>query len=181
MSIIKPVVKTSLLAALFFLVIVSLGIKYHWVEKIRPSEQQKEIPIPIVVEENQSVQNGGGAEPVKENEFEPEVITDVDYADVLAKMDKTQIQEACTELYTQTEQDPILKELAIGDCVVSNFSDSENEQISRSKNNRQIQTLRKNATLSCWKELQLGGSDYSQLEQQLLIGVCVANRLSLEK
>ncbi len=183
MSILKPVVKTSLLAALFFLVVVSLGIKYHWVEKMRPSEQQKEIPIPVAKEANQSVLAVDDTDPVKgkENEFEPEMITDVDYADVVANMDKTQILEACTELYTQTEHDPVLKELAIGDCVVSNYSESEDGGITRSKNNRQVQTLRKNATLACWKELQLGGSEFSQLEQQLLIGVCVANRLSLEK
>ena len=185
MSFFKPIIKTSILAALSFFIIVILGMKYHWIEKIHlGNDKQQVIPIPARSEKEQVSQTSTLQEEknslVKssDKDFEPTVVTDVDYAEVIAKMDKEGVFEACTSLYANSDQLLELKELAIADCVVSNYSEPDKKTESSSSNNRQKQIQKKNATLACWKELQLGGTDYSKLEQQLLVGVCVADKLS---
>ena len=119
MLFLKPFIRTIILAAILFFLLVYLGMKYHWIEIFYNKTNKIELSIPA-----QSAVNGE-LDNVKiegsSKDFQPSLIQGQEQEEsaLLADMTKGQIAERCQQLYRKTAMDNGLRELAVGDCVVS--------------------------------------------------------------
>lgn len=173
MLVLKPFVRITVLSLILTSLLIYLGVKYHWGDHLKKEPDSSiELSIPqkepsikeVVITEGQNV---GG--------FEPEIVKTNELNSLLSSMNKEQITEHCINLLSQSIKDALTLELATVNCVVSNFQEAfqnANYELDAESQNkkRQIQE-------QC--RLQYNQSpQYSLLEKQLLIGVCVSDKLS---
>ena len=174
MLFLKPFIRTIILAAILFFLLIYLGMKYHWVEIFHNKTNKIELNIPTqsaVNGERDNVKVEGSAK-----EFQPSLIQGQEQQATafLADMTKGQIAERCQQLYRKTAMSKDLMDLAVGDCVVSIYR----EKISLgSTQNRQIQIKRQNATQQCQRTMSQTKVS-NDIERQLLVGICVSDTLN---
>lgn len=178
MLFIKPLIKTFLIACVMFFIVVFLGMKFHWVNVFKANKHAIKLKIP-----SQTLSTS--AEKVIDNEitdFEPQIIN-INEVDISLKgMTKQQIENHCKTLLRKSVIDTVLLELSVGNCVLSNYrgeikNNNLNIGSSNSTNNRQIQTQKNNASLSCKRRVKQQGFS-NEIEELLLQGMCVSNALN---
>lgn len=190
----KPLLRTIILASILFFLLVYLGIKYHWgdaIKKIISNQQtQIELKIPKVEEPkvNPTIINhkvdevGEGAGlPENINIFQPEIIKNTPATSVVDAMTKDQIALQCQQLYYQVlgMDEDINAELLIGNCVVSNYQEPFENSIKTPQIIQNEQHLKVKAINTCrQKLLRPENESFSGIEIQLLIGVCVSNQMT---
>ncbi len=177
MQLLKPFIKTFIVSSVLFFILVFLGMKYHWVGFFQNKNNQNielDIPQNTALSASDATPRLTGIE-----EFQPEIISAEESATLIVNMTKNQIKSHCIALYKNSSADEVLKEFAIGDCVISNYKEvikedtSQETSVFKSTNNRQIQINNKNITLAC--EQKVSQMVYSNdIERQLLQGVCVS-------
>ncbi|MCF6190187.1 MAG: hypothetical protein L3J51_06905 [Cocleimonas sp.] len=174
MLFLKPFIRTIILATLLFFLLIYLGIKYHWVETFQNKANKIELNIPAqsaVIGEFDNVKIEGDSKV-----FQPSLIQGQkqEASALLADMTKGQIAERCQKLFRKTAMDKGLRELAVGDCVVSIYRKKTSLS---SIQNRQTQIKRQNATQQCQRTINQ--TKYSnEIERQLLVGICVSDKLN---
>ena len=86
-----------------------------------------------------------------------------------------QITEHCSNLLSQNIKDALTLELATVNCVVSNFQ----ETFQNINNDSETKNLSKKRSVQEQCRLQYNKSpQYSLLEKQLLIGICISDALN---
>ncbi len=173
----KPFIKTLLISALLFFALVFLGMKYHWIGFFQTKNDKNiELAIPEVAPPP-DVANNGVEEEIVEGEFQPEIIVTQESGTLVENMTKEQVEKSCQQLY-QAESDMTLLELAIGDCVLSNFNDPYQEVNfegnASSTNNRQKLIQKRNILNKCQQKIDQMAYN-NEVERQLLMGVCASN------
>jgi len=172
----KSFIKTALISIVIFFALVFLGMKYHWIGYFqRGNNQDMTLSIPDIPVSPELANNGVEEENV-EGDFQPEIIQTLSSDSLLDNMTKIQVEENCQQLY-QEETDELLLELAVGNCVLSNYNDpyqEVSEEKGTSSNNRQKQTQKKNAIDTCSQKVD-EISYNNEIERQLLVGICVSD------
>jgi len=174
MLFLKPFIRTIILAAILFFLLVYLGMRYHWIETFQNKTNEIELNIPTqskVIGEFNNVKVEGSPK-----DFQPSLIQgqEQEANAQLAEMTKEQIAERCQQLFRKTAMDKGLIDLAVGDCVVSIFRE---KTLINSTQNRQIQLKRQNATQQCQRTINK--TQFSnEIERQLLLGICVSDKLN---
>ena len=168
----KPLFRTLVLSLILAFLLVYLGIKYHWTDYFSSEQAIKsELKIPHIIDDSVTVEVNELIS--DEQEFTPEIINRDKTTTIIESMNKEQIAELCTNLLSRNINDDLSLELAVVNCVVSNYQETyqnvpDNEKIINQKN------LLSN---KCGFEIdQL--ENYSMLEKQLLLGICVSDNLS---
>ncbi len=156
--------------------LIYLGVKYHWGDHLKTvPDKSIELSIPDKKISNIQLENI-----VKNtsNPFDPEIEKNSTDNALLASMKKEQITEQCINLLSRDLTDSLTLELATVNCVVSNHQ--ETFQNSQKMNNELAEEFKNKKLLFSQQcnEQYNKNSQYSQLEKQLLVGICVSDRLS---
>ena len=153
-----------------------LGIKYHWGDYINEkSPIYSELQIPHLDKSKPDAFDANHIDTADE-EYVPEIVAGDKIHSFVESMTKEQIVALCKNLHRKMIKDKLQMELAVTNCVVSNYQDSYrnvltgDEAIKRNK-------LRQFATKKCSSELNHIKTD-SVIEKKLLIGICVSDGLS---
>lgn len=208
----KPLLRTIILASILFIMLVYLGIKYHWGDALKNISEKKdagkqiELNIPdqeqpastdadIVADETadetaNETANETADETADENEqindpeesFQPEILKNTIATSLIDAMTKDQIALECQQLYNQSLgmlDDPSV-DLLIGNCVVSNYQEPfEDNGIKTPQMIQQEEQRKLKAVYNCrYQILQSGDNELTDIQKQLLIGICVSNQLS---
>ncbi len=166
----------TLLSSFLFFLIVSFGMKYHWVDSIKADHKQiTDLPIPdqtgipTLKTENNAL--------TLQQDFKPEIIND-DGANTLlvGMMTKAQIKDYCLTLFTKLHRTSGQRDIFLGSCVVSNYQEpykniQNGPQLIRQQRelDSRIQRCR-HRILNNYKHLQV-------IEKELMIGICASNSL----
>jgi len=174
MLFLKPIIKTLIISTVLFFILVYLGMKYHWVVYLQNKPTNVELAIPeqpFVISKFESIKIEDDLEKIQ-----PSLIQEHGTSALLVNMDKGQIKKSCQQLFRKMAMNNDQIEIAVGDCVVSNFKTSDNNPL-QSTQNRQIQTQRRNAEQQC--QQMIAKTYYnSDIEKQLLIGICISSKLN---
>ena len=165
----KNVLRTILLSILLFLILVFLGIKYHWVNLLRDRESHQNITLEIPENINKQVPNNQAVE--EKQEFEAEIMSGVQNDSQLARMTKVQIIQLCQNLADKLKSDALQKELFVGDCVVSNYKET-------IQDSETIQVVPEDIKQLCIQQSQSSGTNLPSLELKLLQGICISNEVN---
>ena len=184
MLFLKPLIKTILVSCILFFALVYLGMKYHWVG-FNQNDKSTELKIPkrsstLDSENIDKISQFNNIVTDNEEDFHPQIIQTVSSNSLVYHMTKMQVAKSCTQLLSNKVKDVGLLELAIGDCVISNYRDSiietqvEEGEI-RSTKSRQAQLRRNNVLKTCQQSLSF--ESYSnEIEKQLLLGICISGK-----
>lgn len=152
------------------MLLIILGIKYHWGDFF--SDNAKPV-IELDIPEKLKTINVKNNQDQSENTYSPEIIKGSKSESLVSGMNKEQVEKACSYLLIKTSKDDLLLELAIANCVVSNFQDSYQE----ASNNKSSETIKKKTYIGCSRNIN-PLQQYSTMEKQLLIGICVSDSIS---
>ncbi len=166
----KPILKTLLLSALGFFLLVVLGMKYHWVDFLKSPKSDVELILP------QSPATLKAIEKSSEASFPLEIIHSTKQP-ITANMSKQQILAGCLQLYSKLGvSDDTMIDVIAGDCVVSNYQETIQNTSVQKKTPAQIQQ-RRTLEYRCHQQVK-GDARLTPVEKQLLWGVCVSDGLS---
>lgn len=177
---IKPLLRTTLLASILFFLLVYMGMKYHWIDILKNKQKppEKTLTLPTETEQPQP-EVFIEPEAPSVDAFEPEIIKDMATLPVLDAMTKAQIRAYCETLYLESmalENDPTV-DLLIGNCVVSNYQEPFEVSDKPPQKVKQDQAKKAQAVRDCQKSTQ-ADEGFTDIEFQLLVGICVSNALS---
>jgi len=186
----KPLLRTIILASILFFLLVYMGMKYHWVDAFKKEETQVKqniseiapaMPKPEVI--NDLVTDFVADSENKSNDdfFLPKILKNTAATSLIDAMTKDQIALHCETLYYKSlsmTDDPNA-DILIGNCVVSNYQEPFQKTIKTTQMLLQEQQLKLQAIKYCRQDAQiLANSDFSNIEKELFIGVCVANYIN---
>jgi len=113
--------------------------------------------------------------------YQPEIIDNGPTIALIDSMTKDQIALQCQHLYNTSfdmANDPTV-DLLIGNCVVSNYQEPFEETPKTPQMLQQEQRVKQRAISNCqYQILQPDNSSLSNIEKQLLIGICVSNQIN---
>lgn len=173
----KPFIRITILSIILTFLLIYLGIKYHWVDHFKTNSDgsiELSLPDKKIVEPNVNADQANNS-----NLFDPEIIKNNTSDTVLISMNKEQITEHCINLMSKELKDPLLLELATVNCVMSNHQETFQEKKELS-NNLKVK-MNKNKLLfnqQCRNTFNQN-TQASALEKQLLVGICVSDKLSI--
>ena len=157
--------------------LIYLGVKYHWGDYLKPSlDTSIKLSIPDKIITSVNIQT---AEENNSNSFDPEIVKNNTDSTLITSMNKEQITEHCINLLSKGLKDPLTLELTTVNCVVSNYQPT--FQNSKKLNNDLEAGLKKKKLLfnqQC-KQQYNQSSQNSMLEKQLLVGICVSDKLNI--
>lgn len=165
----KNLLRTILLSILLFLILVFLGVKYHWVNLLNNKANHQNLTLKIPENTNTPISNI--QTPQEKQEFKAQLMQGVHNDSQVAKMTKVQIIQQCEYLANQIKSDDLQKELFIGDCVVSNY----NETIQDADT---IKVVPQDVKQLCFQQSKSSGYNLQPLEFELLQGICIANEIN---
>ena len=173
MLVLKPFIRIIFLSSLLAALVIYLGIKYHWGDYFQ-KESASHVELTIPTQESSSVATNDVSEDKLEI-FKPEIIQANDSNALLASMNLEQMTQACNTLLIQRIPDALTLELAIANCVVSNYQETyqnESEKLSGFSVDQKKLIQQK-----CANQYSQS-TQYTSIEKQLLIGICVSDTLS---
>jgi len=168
----KPIFKTLLLSVIVFILLVVLGMKYHWVAFFKSPESKVELTlpqssIPLITTEKDNVSNPP---------FQLEIIRSTKQS-ITANMSKQQIFEGCLQLYNKLGvSNEAMIDVIAGVCVVSNYQETIQDTVTQHRSDGQIQQ-KQLIEKSCYQQVE-HEANLTPLEKQLLWGVCVSDGLN---
>ena len=157
--------------------LIYLGVKYHWGDHLKTvpdASIELSIPDKKLTDINIQIVEGNNS-----NFFDPEIVLNNTDSTLITSMNKEQITEHCINLLSKGLKDPLTLELATVNCVVSNYQPT--FQNSKKLNNDLEAGLKKKKLLfnqQC-KQQYNQSSQNSMLEKQLLVGICVSDKLNI--
>jgi len=171
-SVLKPFIRVTILSTILALVLIYLGINYHW--GVKPSSKpSNELVIPEKVKADIAVDKSD----ISKSNYSPEIIISKNENALLDSMNKEQITEHCANLLSREYKDQITLELATVNCVMSNYQETfQNLKSSDDKiyNDHQKQLLLKKQCIKDHNQKK----EYSLIDRELLIGMCVSDRMN---
>ncbi len=154
--------------------IIYLGIKYHWSDylKANKSSNVSSLEIPPINNSSTNNQNINNRNSIEPENFTPEIIPLIQNNDLISSMNKDQVELHCKSLLRKSIKNSDQLNLAVVNCIVSNFQES-------------LQTINDTSFLqkkeifrqTCQKQF-VNNSNYSNIEKQLLVGICTSDRLT---
>lgn len=169
----KPFIRVTILSAILALLLIYLGINYHWGDYLKSAPKPSTVlPIP---EQTKIIETTDSNDSVVDS-YNPEIIDSKGNA-LLDSMNKEQITEHCTNLLRKEIKDQITLELATVNCVMSNYQETfqntiTSEDALNSKQKRELVLKRQ-----CRQQLGQP-NQYSQVHRELLIGICVSDQMN---
>jgi len=187
MPFLKPLFKTIIISSLLFFVLVFLGMKYHWIGIIQDDKgKNKELIIPHQsknLDAETSTSNLLSQNQNSDEIFQPQIIQTEKTSTLVNNMTKTLVKESCLQLLRRTIIDSDTLELAVGNCVISNYRDPiietrMEEGMVKPTQSRQAQTRRNNIIESCQQRIYSENiiTNANEVEKQLLLGICVSGK-----
>ena len=168
----KPIFKTLLLSVFCFVLLVALGMKYHWVDLLDSSKSDIELILP----QSSPALETRARKVVSEPSFPLEIIHSTKQP-ITANMSKQQILEGCLQLYNKIGlTNDTMIDVIVGDCVVSNYQETIQDTSVRKKSPEQVQQ-RRTIEHHCYQQVN-NDARFTAIEKQLLWGVCVSDSLS---
>ena len=120
----KPVFRTAILSLILSLLLVYLGIKYHWGDYINvKSPRYSELQI-TQLDESKSDAFDANHIDTEDEEYVPEIVVGDKNHSFVESLNKEQIVDLCKNLHRKTIKDELQMDLAVTNCVVSNYQDS---------------------------------------------------------
>ena len=173
MLVLKPFLRITILSLILAFLLIYLGVKYHWGDHLHvDSNSSIELSIP---QKDPIIANVVTTEGEKISSFEPEIVKTNEVNSLLASMNMEQITEHCNNLLSPSINDALTLELAVVNCVVSNFQETfQNGNIELNEINKQKKTLIQEQCRLKYNQ----NPQYSLLDKQLLIGICVSDNMS---
>lgn len=176
MSSLKPFIRVTILSCVLSLLLIYLGIQYHWGDYLKPGSQtQVTLTIPAKPKDIEVTEL---VKPLADT-YNPELLENTVQSTILDSMNKEQMTEYCKTLFGKEIRDSILLELASVNCVVSNYQEtyqSIDEGITRS--DAEIKEIRQLRNQCAPQFIQ--SDEYTPIEKALLIGVCVSDGLNAQ-
>ena len=153
-----------------------LGIKYHWGDHFnKKAPIYSELEIPQLDKSKYDAIEVNHMDKADEV-YVPEIVVDDKSVSFVESMNKEQVIVLCKDIFSKTIKGEIQLELAVTNCVVSNYQDSY-QNVLTADGAIKRKKLRQIATKKCSSELN-HIKTYSVIEKQLLIGICVSDELS---
>ena len=172
----KPFLRISILSIILTFLMIYLGVKYHWgdhFKKTSPISMELDIPAQNDAANNNRVVSNNDA-----NSFDPKIVQGSSASSLIDSMNKEQINEYCINLLSKELKDTLSLELASVNCVLSNFQETfQNSNVQNNHNEVEIQNKKSLFKQECDQELTQS-KKYTAIEKQLLIGICVSDRLN---
>ena len=191
MRFLTPLIKTIIISSVLFFVLVYLGMKYHWV-----GFYQDDGKIPLILPNTNKTlgtninHKNNQVNPLfvtgERKSFQPQIIqitTQKNPAEIpqIVDMTKAQVTQNCANLLSKKINDSEILQLAIGNCVISNYRESliakrpTNQAGSevKSTKNRQAQIQKNNRVKACNQRINSKNISDS-IEKQLLLGICLS-------
>jgi len=171
----KPFIRVTILSAILALLIIFLGINYHWGDYLKPEPKPStELSIPEKSYTNETVDKVTSKIVV----YNPEIVdSKIDNA-LLDSMNKEQIAEHCINLLSKNISDEVTLELATVNCVMSNYQETFQNSQSSADELKSAQLKQLKLKRQCTSEYQQI-NQLSQIDRELLIGICVSDRMNL--
>lgn len=168
----KPFIRITFLSIILMSLLIYLGVKYHWGNQFKALEEQSlELKIPNkVVNEN----DDDKINKIKDS-FDLKIINNNPGSTLVSSMNKEQIAEQCINLLSRDINDAMTLELATVNCVASNYQ--ETFQTQNIKNLSELQNKKSAFSEQCKRQFNTD-TQYTVLEKQLLIGICISDKLN---
>lgn len=178
-SSLRPFVRVTLLSAILAALLIYLGINYHWGDYLKPTpETPVVLAIPEKDNENQLASlNSSLVNPP--TQFSPQIVAPNNGNDLLDSMNKEQITEHCTNLLSNEIKEPLTLELATVNCVMSNYQETFQQEATIENTSKASQQNRLILKQQCTNNYAQD-SNYSLIHRELLIGICVSDRLTFQ-
>ena len=178
----KQIILFSLISSLLFLMLVYLGMHYHWVDVLNSNDNDQTIlPIPPIQPSANKLNSSSDEEGVGQTlpHFKPVIIPADQNKSLLATLTKGQISQHCLSIFNKLHNTRDTQELFIADCVLSNYKEpiQTYQEDQTSAQNQLDQSIRKKCQMS-------SGSNTDKLsfvEKELLVGMCLSNSASYQK
>jgi len=177
---VKPLFKTLFLSSVIFGLTVILGMKYQWVDYLKSADKKSvELALP-----QHSLPRLAPQERITDREdFQLEIIRS-HRQPITANMTKEAITLGCQQLYNKMGlQKNEFIDIAIGDCVVSNYQESIQDVTTQNildKNKQKASKVAFNKGVvekACYQKTNVQTS-LNALEKQLFFGVCVSDGIN---
>jgi len=173
----KPFIRISILSIILTSLLIYFGVRYHWGNHFHT---KSDVSIELTLSDNKLLNtNINVVVANNSNLFNPEIIKNNKINTLLESMNKEQITEQCINLLSKELKDPLTLELATVNCVVSNhqeiFQNAKelNDDLEVGFNKKKL--LFSQQCSNQYKQSQ----QYSILEKQLLLGICVSDKLNI--
>lgn len=182
MSPFKQFFRITLLSAILALLLIYIGINYHWGGYFKKTPEQSTsltIPEKAISDKETPDQNQ-----TLSNEFTPEIIEAKNSNSLLDSMTKDQIAEQCSNLLSPQIVDPVTLEIATVNCVMSNFQETyqnsnqldQSSSVNKNADAQKLSIIKTNC-INAYKQF----TNYSVVEKELLVGMCVSDNLTISK
>ena len=174
MLFLKPIFRTILLSMILALLIIYLGIKYHWSDYLKPNKSNNisSLKIPPISNNSKNNINFNNHNSIQAELFKPEIIPISQNNDLISSMNKNQVEIHCKSLLRKSITNSQQLNLAVVNCIVSNYQESL-QTINDTSYIQKKEKLRK----ACQQQF-VNSYNYSNIEKQLLIGICTSDRLT---
>jgi len=170
----KPFVGVTFFSMILALLLILLGVKYHWGDYFQPRNNRSSIELSLP--EAPFVDLDENIVTKDKTLFIPEIVQNKNSNTLLASMNKEQMEEQCINLLSKNIRELSMLELAAANCVVSNYQE-DFEDIDSLVEDKDLSRKKLAATKQCVDQHQFT-SFYSEIETQLLIGICVSDKLT---
>jgi len=154
--------------------VIYLGIKYHWSDYLKDNKSSNIISLTIPVKPNISNKKTiGDIRSVDQQDlFKPDILSVKQKGDLISSMNKDQVTQHCKSLLSKAIQNSDQLNLAIVNCVVSNY-----QEMLQTINDSSYLQKRQTVYKRCQQQFA-HDRKYSSIEIQLLVGICTSDSLS---
>lgn len=171
----KPFIRITLLSLMLASLLIYLGIQYHWGDKLKETHDTS---VELSLPDNKIVSTNDDVVTDNSNLFNPEIVINNSADTFLSSMNKEQIAEQCLNLLSKELKEPLALELATVNCVMSNHQETfQNSQELNEKLKQEINNKKLLFSQQCKNQLKQT-TQYSLLEKQLLLGICISDRFN---
>ncbi len=170
MPFLKPLFRTFLLSIVLALLIVYLGIKYHWSDYLKPRKPSEVSSLEIPPLSHHKM-DANSLKLFEVDTFTPEIIPLSEGNDLISSMTKEQVKQHCNALLSRSIKTDEQLSLAVINCVVSNYQEP------LQTINDESYLLKKEKFYQACKKQFIHNKNYSIIERQLLIGICTSDKV----
>ena len=172
----KPFVRVTILSLILALLLIYLGINYHWGKYLKGDEGSTvTLSIPEKAEVDPDISNSS-----KVVTYSPELLQSNSANALLDSMNKEQMTEHCVNLSSKQIKDPLLLEIATVNCVVSNYQETF-QNIKKAYAGSKHSPQKERQLRSKCRLQYITNNEYTVIEKELLIGICVSDNLSTQQ
>ncbi len=172
----KPFVRVTILSAILAGLLIYLGINYHWGNYLNiPEKQPSVLALPNQGEPDKNDDTSTTTQ-LSNVVYDPKIIEAEHSNSLLDSMNKEQITEHCINLLSEEISDSTMLELATVNCVMSNYQETFQNTKTEAEL-KAIQLKRLNLKQQCQRNF-VQNTNQSLIHKDLLIGICVSDRLN---